>query len=97
MKVWTTNDMNKILTKYDDQVCKALVKLYNYQTADEQKTGKTKENNGVGFNGVDSEILTGFVKFYQEFGFLTPKQMIIARKKIMKYSAQLCRIVNQEV
>ena len=97
MKIWTVEEMKNILNKHDDQVGKALVKLYEKQTYDEQVSHETKENNGVGFNGVDAKILTSFANFYKKAGFLTPKQLIIARKKIMKYAAQLCRIVNQEV
>lgn len=97
MKIWTVEEMKNILNKYDDQVGKALVKLYEKQTYDEKQAHETKEHNGVGFNGVDAKILTSFANFYKKTGFLTPKQLIIARKKIMKYAAQLCRIVNQEV
>ena len=97
MKVWTVEEMKNILNKHDDQVGKALVKLYEKQTYDEQVNYETKENNGVGFNGVDAKILTSFADFYKKTGFLTPKQLVIARKKIMKYAGQLCKIVNQEV
>lgn len=96
-KIWTKDEMKNILNKYDDQVAKAILKLYNYQTADEQICSETKENNGVGFNGADAEILSSFARFYAKTGYLSPKQMIIARKKIMKYAGQLCKIANGEV
>ena len=96
-KTWTAEDMKQILNKYDDQVGKALVKLYAYQTIDEQKDHETKEHNNVGFNGADAPILSSFAEFYQKRGFLSQKQLVIARKKIMKYANQLCNIVNQEV
>lgn len=96
-KIWTAEDMKNILNKYDDQVGKALVKLYARQTIDEQKDHETKEYNNIGFNGVDAPILTSFAEFYQKKGFLSQKQLVIARKKIMKYANQLCSIVNEEV
>ena len=95
--IWTVDKMKEILNKYDDQVCKAIVKLYDYQTYDEQICQDTHEQNGVGFNGVDAPILSSFAEFYKKTGFLTPKQLVIARKKIMKYAGQLCKIANQEV
>lgn len=93
-KVWTKENMKEILAKYDDQVCKAVVKIYEYQTADEQRAGETKENNGVGFNGADAQIMSSFAEFYKKRGYLSPKQLMIARKKIMKYAAQLAKIAN---
>jgi hypothetical protein len=95
--IWTVDKMKEILNKYDDQVCKAIVKLYEKQTYDEQVCQDTHEQNGVGFNGLDAPILSSFAEFYKKTGFLTPKQLIIARKKIMKYANQLCKIANQEV
>ena len=97
MKTWTKDEMKDILTRYDDQLCRAVVKIWEYQTADEQKVGETKEHNGVGFNGTDAHILSSFAEFYKRTGFLTQKQIVIARKKMMKYAGQLCRIANGEV
>lgn len=96
MKAWTVEEIKNILNKYDDQVGKALIKLYTYQTVDEKQEHATKEHNNVGFNAADAPILTSFAEFYQKRGFLSQKQLIIARKKIMKYAGQLCNIVNQE-
>lgn len=93
-KIWTPEEMKEILTKRDDQVCKAIVKIYEYQTADEQSSHETKEHNGVGFNGADAPIMSSFAEFYMKRGFLSPKQIMIARKKIMKYAGQLCKIAN---
>lgn len=95
--MWTVDKMKDILNRYDDQVAKAVVKIYEKQTYDEQVSQETKENNGVGFNGVDAPIMSSFARFYLERGYLSPKQLGIARKKIMKYAGQLCKITNQEV
>jgi hypothetical protein len=92
--VWTKDSMKDVLNRYDDQVGKAIVKLYEFQTRDEQMSHSTKEHNGVGFNGVDAEIMTSFAEFYKKRGYLTEKQLRIARKKIMKYAGQLCKIAN---
>lgn len=97
MDKWNKENMKEILAKYDDQVCKAVVKIYEYQTSDERVYHETKENNGVGFNGADAAIMSSFAEFYMERGYLSSKQLIIARKKIMKYAAQLAKIANAAV
>ena len=57
----------------------------------------THEHNGVGFNGIDGGIMSSFSEFYKKTGFLTYKQMKIARKKMLKYAGQLTKIANGEV
>lgn len=93
-KMWTPEEMKDILNRYDDQVCKAVVKIYENQTSDEKSSYETKHVNGIGFNGADAAIMSRFAEFYIRYGFLSPKMMMIARKKIMKYAGQLCRIAN---
>ena len=68
---------------------KAIVKLYERQTADEQCSGITKEDNGVGFNGTDANILSSFAEQIGRGRTLSPKQLAIAFKKLPKYSRQV--------
>jgi hypothetical protein len=68
---------------------RGLVKVYEMQTADEQEMEATTEHNGVGFTGVDGEILTSFAKQYIARGTLSPKQMALLYKKMPKYAKQL--------
>ena len=93
-KVWDVESMKVVLERNDDQVGKALVKLYEYQTAEEQRSENTCETNGVGFNRIDAELLSSFARAYQKYGRLTEKQLCAARKRIMKYIKQLVRIAN---
>jgi len=66
-----------------------LVRIYEYQTADEQACGHTREFNSVGFSGVDGELLSSFAEQYQEKGYLSKKQMALVFKKMPKYAKQL--------
>lgn len=91
---WTVEEMKDVLARNDDQVGKALVKLYELQTEDEKASGSTHEYNSVGFNSFDAEILSSFAEFYMKYHRLSPKQLAIARKKIMKYAKQLVNIAN---
>lgn len=72
---------------------KALVKLYTYQTADEQTIGRTKEDNNVGFSGVDSEILSSFAVQVNRGRNLSVKQMAIVYKRMPRYWRQVAGFI----
>lgn len=91
---WTKERILELLETSDKMVHRSIVKIYEYQTADEQSTESTSHHNGVGFNGIDAPLLSSFAKQVLNGRTLSPKQMIYARKKIMKYSNQLAKIAN---
>lgn len=101
-KVWTKEDIKNLLFKNDKAVFRGVVRIYERQTADEKAVGETAYNNGVGFSGADANILSSFARQIQEYDPLTskfktplsPKQLEIARKKIVKYAGQLADIAN---
>ena len=68
---------------------RALIAIYNGQTAAEQEAAATVEDNGIGFSGIDAEILTSFAQQLQKRGFLSPKQRAIVARKMPKYAGQL--------
>jgi len=75
---------------------RALLKIYEYQTADEQQFKNTMEDNGVGFNGIDGHILSSFATQLKKKRFLSPKQMDIVHKKMPKYWSQVVKISNEK-
>lgn len=83
---------------------KALLVLYARQTQDEQITQSTSQVNGRGFNAFDAEILSSFacqVESKKGAGrklgeCLTEKQMILARKKVVRYVRQLAEVANEK-
>jgi len=75
----------------------ALLKIFDFQTKDEQRYETTSEYNGVGFTGVDGEILTSFAKQLLLKGWLSPKQMTIVKKKMPKYWMQIIKLSDEEV
>jgi hypothetical protein len=93
-KVWTKDEIKNIILTNDQQVGKMLVKLWELQTQDEQRDNQTKHHNGVGFNGLDASILSSFAKWFQKTGRLSDKQLVLARKKLVKYAGQLTNIAN---
>lgn len=94
MKTWTAEEIKNLVATNDKVLYRALKKLYACQTMEEQVSGHTQEYNGKGFNGVDAPILSSFCEFLNKTGFLTPKQKIIARKKLVKYTKQLTVLAN---
>ncbi len=68
---------------------KGLTVIFDYQTADEQNAERTMDHNGVGFTGVDGEILSSFAKQIRAGRTMSEKQMNIIYKKMPKYAKQL--------
>lgn len=71
---------------------RALIRIYEEQTPTEQDYEVTAYHNGVGFTGIDADILTSFAKQYQRKGELSPKQMDLLYKKMPRYAGQLYRL-----
>lgn len=75
----------------------ALLRIYDYQTNEEQQVGYTKVYNGVGFTGCDGEILSSFAQQLQTKGYLSPKQTILVKRKMPKYWSQIIGLSNEQV
>jgi hypothetical protein len=97
VKVWTKVEIKDMLVSNDNWLVRGLLAIFNCQTATEQEAGITAEDNGIGFNGADAEILSSFAKFYKKNGYLSPKQREICRKKMAKYAGQLEKIANGKI
>lgn len=86
---WNKQRIQELIVANDEAAVRALFVVYGNQTEAEKADGKTVEDNGTGFSGVDAEILTSFAHFYQRNGFLSPKQMALLKARIAKYWRQL--------
>jgi hypothetical protein len=86
--------IKELLRTNDRAVQRGVLAIYKRQTEAEQDTLSTKENNGVGFNGLDAEIMSSFAQRINRGISLTEKQMVYARKIILKYSGQLMAIAD---
>lgn len=73
-KRWTKEDIVILLEKNDKAVAKALVRLYERQTQDEQSTQNTRYRNGKGFRPCHARMGTSMAEFFKRNGYLTPKQ-----------------------
>lgn len=95
-QVWDKEAIHRLLATSKQAVARALVVVYNNQTDRERADQQTHDSNGVGFSGVDAEILSSFAQFYLEHKFLTPRQVAIARNKVKKYWRQLLQEVERK-
>lgn len=75
---------------------KGLITIYKFQTMEEQNIGATKDHNGVGFTGVDSEILSSFAEQVNKKRNLSIKQIAILHRLMPKYAKQLMRIAENK-
>ena len=83
--------IKQLITTNEKAAIQAMLRIFEYQTDEEQATGTTYFYNGVGFSGSDAEILTSFCKQYQKKGYLSEKQYGLLFKKIGKYAGQLTK------
>lgn len=81
--------IHEVLATNDRQVGEALRVLLSYQVAGEREAKCAAYVNGMGFNSGDAEFLTSLAEWYVEKGFLSPRQLELARKKLPKYWNQL--------
>lgn len=76
-------------------VYRFLQAMYKFQTADEQSSGFTKNQNNVGFSGTDSAFLSDVAVKSQQYGRLTPNQARAVGRCLKKYAAtQLVHIAQ---
>lgn len=93
------------LVNNDRWMLRGLIAIYNRQTAAERSSNTTTEHNGVGFTGIDGNILSSFAQQVINRGalpilrnkhehinatrFLSPKQVGLLKAKMPKYAKQL--------
>ena len=97
----TRQSILDLLDRNDEAVERAILRLYERQTADEQSAGTTHHENGVGFNGRHAPIASSFAVQIANSTWpagrrLSPKQRPIARKIARFYVRQLLEIANGE-
>lgn len=103
---WTKERIEALLMTESETgmraVGRSLVAIYKYQTADEKQVDMVSHHNGVGFMAAHARVGSSMARWFQEKGFLTPKQVAYWRKpdatgkpRICRYAGQLLRIVEK--
>lgn len=85
-----------LLMTNDRAVERALIVLFDYQTADEKSTHNTRHENGQGFTAYDAPIMSSMATQVLRNYPLTQKQLAWLRggkklSRIGKYAGQLAR------
>lgn len=96
-KKWTKQDIAELLQRSDKAVLRGLVVIHSLQTLSEQECQTTTEKNGVGFSGVDAEFLSSLARQFINRGSLSEKQMVLLRKKMLRYAGQLAKVSNGQI
>ncbi len=86
-----------LLTTNDKAVERAMVVLYDMQTAGEQNSGSTSELNGKGFNAYDARSGTYYAKWVKSGRSLTGKFLVNARVMSFKYAGQLAKLASAKM
>ena len=97
VKKWTKEEIREKMATDGRWLIRGLLAIYDRQTFQEQLNGYTVEDNGIGFNGVDAEILSSIAMNYKTRNFISPKQLAIVQKKMPKYANQLAKIANGRI
>lgn len=85
------------LATNENWAIRAMVKIYECnQTWEEQSSEQTFDDNGIGFNGLDANILSSFAKQVQSGRTMSQKQMAIIMKKMKKYARQVLDFIPEE-
>jgi len=78
--------------KTDKFLLQCMLKIFSFQTSWEKQDDTTQVWNDVGFSGVDVEFLSSVSNQYIKKGYLSDKQMVYVRKRMIKYAGQIDRM-----
>ena len=91
---WTREQIDEILNTNDRAVERAMVRLYELQTQDEQQSSTTRVHNGQGFGSWYAQKGSYYARWVQSGRSLSGRHLDNARKIALKHSRQLVEIAN---
>lgn len=97
MKQYTLEDVKKYLATNQKWVEGAILKLYEFQTADEQTGEYTSNKNNVGFNAFDAKTLSYYAEWLKSGKHLSGKYLQKAFELMPKYAKQILDCINRKV
>lgn len=83
------NEIREKIESDDKFLEEAIKAVYRGQTASEKSYQQTLEDNGVGFNGVDSSFGSSLAQQILSGKHLTDKQKFKAKRMMKKYARQI--------
>jgi hypothetical protein len=94
--MWDKAKIHALLDEKPKAVERAIVAIYNRQTASEKNALATTDSNGIGFAANDAEFLSSLAEWINKGRSLSAKQLAIGRNRIKRYHRQLCEIANEK-
>jgi hypothetical protein len=91
---WNKDNIRELLEQSNKAVLRGILVIHSLQTDSEQASHTTHIYNGVGWTGYDAEFMSSLADQIRDKGFLTEKQMVYARKRILRYAGQLAKVAN---
>ena len=86
INIWTKERVKKELIRNPRAVTRGILALYDRQTR--------QSSNGIGFNRHDATFLSSLAMQITKDGSLTDSQIQAGREKMLKYSGQIARMVE---
>ena len=93
-KTWTRTEIEALINSNDRAVERAMVAIWERQTADEQATQNTRHHNGRGFAAWSARSGTYFAEWVRSGRRLTGKHLVKARKIALHHAGQLTDFAN---
>jgi hypothetical protein len=91
-KEWTEERIASLLAKNDGAVERAILAIWNRQTADEKGAKHTRHSNGIGFSGSDASLGSYYAQWLRNGRHLSGQHLAKARAMAQKYRKQLLSI-----
>ena len=93
-KTWTRTEIEEMINTHDGAVERAMVAIWERQTADEQTSQTTNHSNGRGFCGWAARSGTYYAEWVRSRRHLTGKHLAKARKIALYHAGQLTDFAN---
>lgn len=93
-KIWTRAEIENLINNNDVAVGRAIVALYERQTADEQASETTNHHNNIGFCGWAAKNGSYYARWVMSGRTLTGKHLVKARKIALHHAGQVTEIAN---
>jgi hypothetical protein len=93
-KTWTRTEIEALINSNDRAVERAMVAIWERQTADEQATQDTRHHTGRGFAAWSARSGTYFAEWVRSGRRLTGKHLVKARKIALHHAGQLTDFAN---
>ena len=93
-KIWTRDEIETMVRNQDAAVERAMVAIWERQTADEKETQGTRHHNGRGFAAWSARSGTYYAEWVRSGRRLTGKHLAKARKIALHHAGQLTDFAN---